>query len=378
MKVLQLFNNWKWTGPAEYAVNLSSLLSKNGIETVFACGRPPDEARESLVTIASERGLPPVTDFVLTKHLRLWRNFSDCRGLIKFINEKNFSIIHTHLTNGHLVGGLAARNSNPRPVVIRTCYETDGGGLRDRFLYNYLTDGIIAAAKMTREAITRKCGFPPEKVRFIPAAIDVDRFDPRKSFRNNRDQWKIDPDAPVVGIVARVQERRRFNIFLEGIAEAVKRLPRLRVMIIGRGTRIKELAVDPVTKMGLDKHFIFTGYQKEDYLQTLNCMDMKVFLVPGSDESCRAVREAMAMGKPVIVARRGMLPEIVDHNVNGLVIDDTPHNLAQAIIHLVENKELRETLGRNALKKAQTEFSLSEQVKKIIALYDNLCRKKRG
>jgi len=353
------------------------MLNKNGIETVFACGRPPEKEKESLLTIVRGREIIPVTDFFLNKHLRLRENISDFRGLIKFINEKNFSVIHTHLTNGHLLGALAARKALPSPVVIRTCYENNGGGLRDQLLYQTLTDGVIAVSEMTRETIINKCRLSPGKVRFIPAAIDVDRFDSTKGLKHNRDQWKIDPDAPVVGIVARVQGHRRFHIFLQGIAEAVKRVPRLKVMIIGRGTRIKELAVDPVKKMGLDNHFVFTGYQKDDYLETLNCIDIKIFLVPGSDQSCRAVREAMALGKPVIVARRGMLPEMVDHNVNGLVIDDTPHNLAQAIIQLVEDKDLRKKLGRNALQKAHSEFSLPKQVEKIAAFYEDLCQRKR-
>jgi len=372
LKVLQLFNNWKWTGPAEYACNLTVMLNKNGIETVFACGRPPEEAKESLLTMARERGLSPETGFFLNKHLCLWDNFADYWRLKKFIAEKKFTVIHTHQTNGNLLGGLTARKALHYPVVIRTCYDSNGGGFRDRFLYQKLTDGIIAVADLTKRAIVNKHRIPSQKVYLIPAAIDTDRFDPRKGVKNNRTRWGIEPDAPVVGIVARVQRHRRFHIFLKSITEAVKKVSHLRVMVIGRGTHIKELVIDPVKEMGLEDHFVFTGYRRDDYVETLNCVDIKVFLVPGSDGSCRAVREAMALGKPVIAARRGMLPEIVDHNVNGLVIEDEPNNLAQAIIQLVEDEALRKKMGHNAFKKAHTKFSLEKQFKKIVDFYEVL------
>ncbi|MBN2466717.1 MAG: glycosyltransferase family 4 protein [Deltaproteobacteria bacterium] len=378
MRVLQLFNNWKWTGPAEYAFNLAVMLKKQGIETVIACGRPPEDATASFFTIAQERGLVPVADFFLDKHLNVRKNLRDYRRLRAFMSKTNFSVIHSHLTNGHLLGSAAARAVTPTPVMVRTCYENNGGSWRDTLLYRHATDGVIAVANSTRQAVVRKSRLDPSLVPCIPAAIDIDRFNPRKGLSHNRAVWNIPAEATVVGIVARVQSHRRFHIFLQGIAEAVKKIPCLKVMVIGRGTRIKELAIEPAKSMGLYDHFIFTGYRKDDYVETLNCIDMKVFLVPGSDESCRAVREAMAVGKPVIVARRGMLPEIVDHASNGLVIDDTPENLAQAIVRLVEDKNFRERLGRNAFHKAQTEFSLQNQVDRVIEFYEKLCREKRA
>lgn len=352
------------------------MLSKNGIDTVFACSPPPQEAKESLLSFALEKGVKPVINFKINKHFNLKSNLDDYPKLVRFMNENEFTIVHTHLTNGHLLGGLAARSAFPRPVVVRTCYDSDGGGLRDRFIYRWLTDGIIAVAEVTRRAILDKCPIPPEKIRHIPAAIDTSRFHPENGVRDNRSQWGIEPTAPVVGIVARVQKRRRFHVFFQAIAKTLQKVPHLRVMIIGRGTNIDTVAIDPVKKMGLERHVIFTGYRKDDYVETLNCLDMKVLLVPGSDESCRAAREVMALGKPVIVSKRGMLPEIVEHLQNGLVIDDGPEELADAIMQLVEDISLRRRLGQGALRKAQNHFALEQQFPRIVEFYETLIPRK--
>ena len=124
--------------------------------------------------------------------------------------------------------------------------------------------------------------------------------------------------------------------------------------------------------MGLKDHVIFTGYQLHEYPEVLATLDMKVFLVPGSDGSCRAVREAMAMGKPVIVARRGMLPEIVEDGVSGVVVEDSPENLADAIVSLVRDVPLRKKMGEAAMRRMQDEFNLEMQSVMIEEVYKEL------
>ena len=64
-------------------------------------------------------------------------------------------------------------------------------------------------------------------------------------------------------------------------------------------------------------------------------MDIFVFLMAGSDGTARALREAMAMGKPVVVADRGILPELVEDGISGLVVKDTPDELAKATLQLL-------------------------------------------
>jgi glycosyltransferase involved in cell wall biosynthesis len=112
-----------------------------------------------------------------------------------------------------------------------------------------------------------------------------------------------------------------------------------------------------------------TGYHLADYPQLLAALDVKIFLVPGSDGSCRAVREAMAMGKPVIAARRGMLPELVQDGVSGFVVEDTPENLARAIISLVNDLPLRRKMGEAARQRICSEFSIKGQMEKVESVY---------
>ena len=68
-KVLHLYSNHKWTGPADHALNLASWLKmRDDVATYFACGRRPG-VQNPLYDKAGRRGLKPLTGLYLKKHL---------------------------------------------------------------------------------------------------------------------------------------------------------------------------------------------------------------------------------------------------------------------------------------------------------------------
>jgi glycosyltransferase involved in cell wall biosynthesis len=101
-------------------------------------------------------------------------------------------------------------------------------------------------------------------------------------------------------------------------------------------------------------------------------MDIFVFLMAGSDGTARALREAMAMGKPVIVANRGMLPELVEDGVSGLVVNDTPEGLSKAAMQMLRHPELRMAMGKAAYQKAHQDFQLDRQVEAVERFYQEV------
>jgi glycosyltransferase involved in cell wall biosynthesis len=370
-KILHLFSNWKWTGPAEHALATATYLFKRAYDVSFACAHPPVEVEDSLVQRARKTSMPLVNGLYLNKHLNILQNARDVLRLTKLINTVKYDLIHTHLPNDHIIAGIASKLASHKATLIRTVYDGTGvtPGLRNRLLLSFTTDGLITVSDISKRSIQKEFGLSPEKIWHISPGVDCERFSPSIDGRKVRSKYAVDMDAPLVGIVARVQPHRRFDIFLKAVKMLLPEIPRLKVFIIGRGTHIQEVAIKPAQEMGLSEAICFTGYQLYGYPEMLAALDLKVFLVPGSDGSCRAVREAMAMGKPVVVANRGMLPEIVDDGVNGLVVDDTPENLARSISLLIKDKELRNKMGAAARKKMNEESNLIHQQEKIKEFY---------
>ncbi len=380
MKVLHLFANHKWTGPAELAVNVCrGLRAAAGIDARIVVGRAPRDGEDWVRDEARARGLEPVLpDVRLSKHLRLLANRRDARAVARYLEAEAVDLLHAHTPNDHWIAGGAARRAaraagGPRPPVVRTFY--DGAGpeptLRNRFLVGRCTDAAIAASPAGRDALVSAFAFPAERAFVVEPPVDTDRFDPgRPDLPDLRLELGLAPSDFVVGIVARMQWHRRFDVFLNALARARERLPSLRAVVVGRGTNQVPVAREPARELGLGDLIRFPGYLEGDrYAGALAAFDVKVFLVPGSDGSCRAVREAMAMGKPAIVARRGMLPEIVRHGETGLVIDDSPDTLADAILSLAGDRARLGALGSAARADALRRFSIPEAARQVLTIY---------
>ncbi|KKK43665.1 hypothetical protein LCGC14_3168080, partial [marine sediment metagenome] len=111
----------------------------------------------------------------------------------------------------------------------------------------------------------------------------------------------------------------------------------------------------------------------EDYSQVLASLDLEVFLVPGSDGSCRAVLEALAMAKPVVSAKVGPIPEIMENGREGILIDDPfdTTSLAKAIIRMLKDKELAGRIGE-AGRKLMERFTPERRTTRIEKIYRSL------
>jgi len=377
MKLLHLFSNWRWTGPAEPAVNLAASLHHANWDITFACAQELRKRDNGVLRNAHERGVPTRTGLRLQKHINPFRDLFDGRRLRQWLIDDRFDIVHTHLRNAHMVAALATRRMGNQPLTIRTCYEGYGPtGKREAYLLRHQTDGLIVVSDLARQKVVERTGFPADRVWAVHTPIDMNRFNPDRGLGDRRKELDINPDAFVIGIIARIQWRRRYHVFLEAIDRARRELPNLKAIIVGRGTHIKPIALDPIKKMKLNDVVILPGYQMgEDFVRTIATMDANVYLVPGTDGSCRAVREAMAMSVPVIAAQRGILPELVGNGERGLVIEDTPENLANAILKLANDRERRIVFGQNARQFAIKNFSFDRQADIVGGIYRELAER---
>lgn len=374
MKLLHLFSNWRWTGPAEPAVNLAVALGRAGWEVTFAAGRPRAHGETHVAEEARQRGLEVATTLTLNKHINPFYNYPDGSRLREWLRAERFDVLHCHMRNAHIIAALAARPLPDRPIVIRSSYAGEGPqGYWERRLVTEFTDGLLVVSERARRHVVETFRFPEERVAMVHTAVDLDRFKPERGLGDRRADFGLGPEDFVVGIVARVQWRRRFDVLLEAVARARRELPNLKFLIVGRGTHMRAIAVKPARKMGLADAVLFPGYQRgDDYVRTLATLDAKVILVPGTDGSCRAVREAMAMGIPVIASRRGMLPELVSDGERGLVVNDTPDELAKAMVTMAREPESRKAMGAAARRYALDHFSLERQAEGVGDFYRNI------
>lgn len=340
----------------------------------MACPRPEPDHPDALITQAGRRGVEPLQQFALNRRPRGWDVVLDLIRLRRFLSTEGIEVLHVHRSHDHIVGGLAAGLGRGRVPIVRTSHVGDPLDAHpgNRWLLRHATDALITLTEAARAGNVARFALDPQRVAVVPGAVDLARFDPGRVQRTLRADLGLRNGQVAFGIVARVQRHRRFDTLLRAFAQAVRQAPDIRLVIVGRGTYIREVAMEPAARLGLQDRVIFAGYHREDYLELLASVDVALLLVPGSDGSCRAVLEAMALEKPVIAARRGALPEIVEDGVSGMVLEDTPERLADAILRLAGDPGLRRRLGEAARARAVARFGLAAQAAAVEACYEQV------
>jgi glycosyltransferase involved in cell wall biosynthesis len=371
LRVLLLTGDWKWTGPAEPMLELAAGLRQRGHAVALACPESPQPGARNVADEASARGLAPRLRFAAGRGVRPLRDAGDARRLRALVEAEGFDVLHTFHTRDHALALRAAglAPGRRRAAVVR--FWRKGEPLPaapwSRWLFGPGSDGLHCVSPGVAERCRALRGGRPTRGWF--GAVDVERFTPRPPDPALREGLGLRPGDRVVGIVARVQPHRRFDLLLEAAAVLFERDPRARLLVVGRGTRRAELAEAPARRLGIADRVLFAGYRADDYAEVLRCIDVFSYLVPGSDGTCRALLEAAACGIPAVTTRRGALPEIVVDGETGLLAAETPASLAEAWAALLDDADRRRGLGTAARKRAESHFTRARLAEEVEALY---------
>jgi len=365
-KILHLYSNYKWTGPADHALNLAAWLKAFGKMSVyFACARRRG-LQSRLYLKAIERDLAHIDGMFLNKHLS-WKIMPDIFSLKKIVAHNRIDLIHSHQDNDALTAVLSGFGNR----LITTCYDGEPAPLTFRQRFTLRRTARIMTASLAVQTHLSEI-LPDKPIEQVEIPVDGSLFCPRPKNEKLLTEFGITANEPVAGIVARVQKHRKFDLLLNAVEQVVREIPHFKFLIVGRGTHIDTLARRPVKQRGLEKNVIFTGYRKDDYGDVINLFDFKVFLTPGSDGSCRAVREALACGKPVIASRKGILPELIEDGKTGILVADRTADLVCSILTMARELNFRQQCSHAARQYALNILNPERYVRKVAGCYESL------
>jgi glycosyltransferase involved in cell wall biosynthesis len=383
MRILQLLADWKWTGPSEPVLILADALTKRGHEVIFVVQKPPEYAYRQginhIVKFAEARKVRVDTSLEWDRRTKPNNLFGvpgiirDARRLSGIIREFGADVVNAHSDHDHITAALALRSVGNRPVLIRTDHKRDSfpAGIATRFLLSRWTDGIITFSSGAARRIIETFSFPKERLLVADPALDLSLWQPGPPAKNMRAAFGIGPDAFVIGMVARFQAYRKTDLVIGAFARLTAKHPEARLLLLGRSSQMEESVRRPAQRFGVADRVITPGHVREGYRDALASMDAFVFMVPGSDGTARALREAMALGLPVVAARIGMLPEIVEDKVSGLVVEPRQDDIAAALNLLAGDNDLRRRLGEGARSAAQR-FDIKKHTQSVEGFYESM------
>jgi glycosyltransferase involved in cell wall biosynthesis len=374
--VLHCYADFKWTGPSEPVLQLCVGLSARGWRSDLAVMQSAPGWRNELAERARTAGIQATEAFEPPSRPGPLRALRDRRRLSHLIAQGGYRIVHCHGSWDHAIVGWTRSPHNAHAARV---LRTDHGAreYRARWTWRYyfgprMVDHLIVLSDRYVVRAVNQLRLAPRTVTAVRGAVNTEVFRPLDPPAGMRGSLSLAREDVLIGIVARVQRHRRFGVLLEAARIAKERDRRVKILVCGRGTRKAGILDRPVARQGLGDTVVSLGYRRDDYRETIALFDAGLMLVPGSDGSCRAAMEMAAMAKPLVVARRGVLPDIVRDAETGIVVEDAPENLAEAILEMAADAGRRKQWGEAGRERMCRHFSLSRQADEVIAVYERL------
>lgn len=256
-------------------------------------------------------------------------------------------------------------------------------------------DGIIAVSSAMKRAVLDLYDLPPERIRVIHNGIDLSQYNPSFS-PEILVSYGIDPEKPYVLFVGRMTRQK-------GIIHLLNALPHLEndiqvVLCAGAPdteaiAKEMEVKVDEVRAKTSSRIVWISEMLPREKVIVLYS-HASLFVCPSVYEPFGIINlEAMACQTPVVASAVGGIPDIVDHNRTGVLVDFEPvseenpepinpesfsRNMAEAINQLMRSPGQLKAMGLAARKRAENQFGWERIARQTLEFYRELIQADRA
>lgn len=317
----------------------------------------------------------------------LFYDMTSLRALLdfrRFLREERFDAIHSHRELALRFATFATLLGPSSSVFVTnrgTTYPLRPFTLTRWLFRRRRLDRVVAVAQAVKDALVESGGLPPEKIDVIygsvnPEDFNPDRFDPADCRR----AFGIPPDARVVGTVASFAPKKGYDDFFRAAAALLREMerrpasPAVRILAVGGGVEKRMSSL--VDALGIRDRLVFTGHC-ENVPAALAAMDVFVCASTKGEGLTGAVREAMAMRRPVVSTDVSGNGEIVRDGETGLLVPTRdPASLCRAVRRLLDDPEEARRLAQAGHDLAAREFPDAIRGDRIEALYASIARQR--
>ncbi len=296
---------------------------------------------------------PEENEFLITDRLNGWDFEGICFGeeTRDYYELTNFDLIICFY-----LGDIITLNKKDSKVVLHLQGYPNNEKILDRIAFSKV-DFKICCSKHVSEKIYEKFG---EKINNIYySSPNLKEFTPKKI--------KRDIDILYLG---RLTERKGADILIKSLKNFKKNY---KCVIAGKGDMGEKLK-NLIEEFNLQNNIKLIGaVQKEDTINLLN--RSKIFVLPAKTKEpfSKAIIEAMCMGCTVISTPVGGIPEVMNDNYNGLLVEsNNERKLTDSIEFLLSNEKELKRLSKNAKKDILIKFEKIKKEKEFLDLYDRI------
>ncbi len=295
------------------------------------------------------------------------------RKLRAYIREHNIAIVHAFDYSMAPLGVAAARTVPGVIALSSQRFLMDSVPPKYRYLMlaaHWMAHGVEANSEAAA-ACLRRYGYPASRIRVCHNGLDPGDF---PAFPRQRVPELADADL-VVGVVCVLRPEKNLGQLLEAFARVRGRAARMRLLIVGSGPEeagLRALA----QRLSLSEACRFLP-STPDVAPPLRSID--IFVHPALSEGLpNAVMEAMASGCAVIASRVGGCPELIEHGVDGLLVEPGGlDDLTAQLGALIDDGAWRAKLAAAGAARIGRDFSLQASASRLERIYEGYLTRAR-
>ena len=294
------------------------------------------------------------------------------RSLVKKISP---DVLHAHYVVKY---GWLGAYANFHPFVL-TAWGSDVLVVLNRsWIYRYLVRRALAKADLVtcdgehlREPLV-KLGLSEEKLRIVYFGVDTKKFSPGPRSEELLRGLGI-PDSPIVISLRSLNPIYDVGSLVRSVPLVLKEVPEAKFLIFGKGSEESALR-DLAKSLGVERSVRFMGSVANALLpQYLTSANVYVSTSLSDAGLAASTAEAMACALPVIVTDFGDNRKWVVDGENGFVVPlKDPEALAEKILYLLKNKDIRIKFGLKNRKIIETRNDYYEEMEKMENIYKTI------
>lgn len=297
--------------------------------------------------------------------------------LFRYLFKENIEVVYIPISQNFwgflrdsifiLTAGLIFR----KKVVIhlhggyfKTFFQ-NGSRLRKRyikFVFKYVDRGIVLGHCL-RCVLEDVLAY--DRIDVVYNGIDLEPFDKIRSQKEENGKFKI----LFAGVL---EESKGFFDLIKAVPKVARYYPDIEVFIAGRwqDNGLKNRVATYIRENDLEKKIKFLGVvageKKVKLFKNSDLFVLPTYYFLGEGQPV-VILEAMAAKLPVITTDKGSIKEMITHGQNGFIISpSSPHQIAEKIAILIENKNLREKMGEKNHGRVKERFTLGQYIDGVV------------
>lgn len=352
LRILQVISSSATSGAERHAFTLSIMLRGLGHEVEMVCPTHGWIAQQ----------LPQHGIKVHPIEMKGKQTVAAHLYMLRLVRRNRYDVIHSHLTRATYLGFVSGKLR--RVPLVSSVHIANHDNI-----YRIAARGnnrLVAVSNYVRGVLHGR-GVPEKYIDVVYNGTDFHDFT-FQSPDGVHEEFQIPKEKRLVGLVGRVCPEKGHLFAARALQDVVRAEPEAHMLFVGRFADGFEPEMrQAITDYGIEKNVTFTG-NRNDVSRMFDAMEFSI--MPSLIEACPlAALESMARSKALVAARVGGLAELVEHQHNGLLVEQNADELADGMLYMLQNDEDRERMGSNGRRLIEEKFTLHQMVERLEAVY---------